>query len=251
MKISGFSFVRNADTLYYPAVASIRSVLPICNEFIIAVGKGDPGDRTRELIAAIGDPKIKIIDTVWPEFGVGQNHIFAQQTDIALHACSGDWCLYVQCDEVVHEKYLPTIENACRNYLNEKSIEGFLFKFNHFWGDYEHVLVSHCWYPLEIRLVRNGQGVASYKDAQSFRINGRKLRVAALDVCVNHYGWVRPPDRMQRKRRSFTAAYQGQKAAGEQFSGQSRRFDYGPLNKIHRFTAAHPAVMREWIGRFD
>ncbi len=47
MKISGFSFARNADVLGYPVAESIRSILPACDEFVIAVGKGDPGDRTR------------------------------------------------------------------------------------------------------------------------------------------------------------------------------------------------------------
>jgi len=67
MKISGFSFVRNGIKLYYPVVESIKSILPIVDEFVIAVGKGDDDDTTREQIAAIGDPKIKIIDTVWEE----------------------------------------------------------------------------------------------------------------------------------------------------------------------------------------
>ena len=64
MKISGFSFARNADSLGYPVVESIRSILPVCDEFVIAIGKGD--DRTRDLVIEIGDPKIRIIDTVWP-----------------------------------------------------------------------------------------------------------------------------------------------------------------------------------------
>ena len=103
MKISGFSFTKNADTLYYPAVASIRSVLPLCDEFIIVVGKSSPGDRTRELIKAINDPKIRIIDTEWENRPKTGTHIFGDQTNIALDACIGDWCFYLQSDEVVHE----------------------------------------------------------------------------------------------------------------------------------------------------
>ena len=63
MKISGFSFVRNAVKLYYPIVESIRSVLPLVDEFVIACG--DSEDETTELIRSIGDPKIRIIETVW------------------------------------------------------------------------------------------------------------------------------------------------------------------------------------------
>ena len=62
MKISGFSFCRNAQKLYYPLAESIRSILPLCDEFVVAVGKGDADDRTRETIEGIGDPKIRILD---------------------------------------------------------------------------------------------------------------------------------------------------------------------------------------------
>ena len=62
VKISGFSFVKNAVKLYYPVVESIRSALPLVDEFVIACG--DSEDGTTELIKAIGDSKVKIIDTI-------------------------------------------------------------------------------------------------------------------------------------------------------------------------------------------
>jgi hypothetical protein len=107
------------------------------------------------------------------------------------------------------------------------------------------------WYPLDIRCVRNRIGVTSYRDAQSFRRDNRKLQVVKLDAEVFHYGWVRPPQLMQQKRKNFAAAYQGASAAEAQFATETRRFDYGSLKKLPRFTGAHPAVMKEWIGRFD
>ncbi len=112
MKISGFSFVRNGDKLYYPVAEAIQSILPICDEFVIAVGKGDEDDRTRELIEAIDDPKIRIIDTEWNEQYYKKGIINSIQTDIAMQECSGDWLFYVQADEVVHEKYLPVIQKT-------------------------------------------------------------------------------------------------------------------------------------------
>ena len=43
----------------------ILSVLPICDEFIVAVGKSD--DDTLEQIKSIDSDKIKIIETDWNE----------------------------------------------------------------------------------------------------------------------------------------------------------------------------------------
>jgi hypothetical protein len=43
MKVAGFSFIKNAVINDYPVVEAITSILPICDEFVIAVGKSDDG----------------------------------------------------------------------------------------------------------------------------------------------------------------------------------------------------------------
>ena len=45
MKISGFTFVKNASKLYIPAKEAILSILPICDEFVIALGDNDDDDN--------------------------------------------------------------------------------------------------------------------------------------------------------------------------------------------------------------
>jgi hypothetical protein len=169
MKISGFSFVRNGEKLYYPTAEAIKSILPICDEFVIAIGKGDEDDHSRELVAAINDPKIRIIDTVWEEKYCHRGMINSYQTDVAMKACTGDWLFYVQADEVVHEKYLPAIKARCEELLKDTEVEGVLFNYKHFWGDYGHYHGGHGWYPWEIRIVRNLPQIHSYQSAQSFR----------------------------------------------------------------------------------
>ncbi|NOX36733.1 MAG: hypothetical protein GXO78_04270 [Calditrichaeota bacterium] len=262
MKISGFSFVRNGLKLYYPVVESIQSILPIVDEFVIAVGKGDPDDRTREAIAAIGDPKIKIIDTEWDESYFKKGIINAIQTDIAKEACSGDWLFYLQADEVVHEKYLPIIQQRCRELLHDDRVEGLLFRYKHFWGDYDHYQISHGWYPYEIRIIRNDPHIHSWQSAQSFRYfeyyehprqkkGHRKLRVALVDAEIYHYGWVRPPHLMQQKSRALSILHWGKKQANDFYRNQPREFDYGPLNLLPRFKGTHPAVMQERIQKMD
>ena len=63
MFISGFSMVRNAVKLYYPVKESIESILPIVDEFVIALGNCDDDDQTLEEIKKINSNKIKIIHT--------------------------------------------------------------------------------------------------------------------------------------------------------------------------------------------
>jgi hypothetical protein len=262
MKISGFSFARNAVKLYYPVTEAIQSVLPICDEFVVAVGKGDADDTTRERIAAINDPRIKIIDTVWEEKYFKKGIINALQTDIAREACSGDWLFYLQADEVVHEKYLPVIQNRCRELLDRSEVEGLLFRYKHFWGDYNHYHVSHGWYPYEIRIIRNDPEIHSYQSAQSFRRfrsyreprqeeGTVKLRVAKVDAEIYHYGWVRPPHLMANKTRALNTVHWGARRAEERYRRMPKQFDYGPLNRLAVFTGTHPRVMKDMIARMD
>ena len=63
MKISGFTFIRNGATLGYPFVASIRSLLPLCDEVIVNVPRST--DDTLEQVEAIGDPEIRVLETEW------------------------------------------------------------------------------------------------------------------------------------------------------------------------------------------
>lgn len=54
-----FSFIRNAVLYDYPIVESIRSLLPLVDEYVIAVGKSE--DNTRGLIESIQSNKIKFL----------------------------------------------------------------------------------------------------------------------------------------------------------------------------------------------
>ena len=265
MKISGFSMVKNATKLHYPIKQAIGSILPLVDEFVVAVGDNDPGDHTVEEIESLRSEKIRIIHTVWDleRYPRGMEH--AHQTDIAKEACTGDWLFYVQSDEVVHEKYLPVIKKRCEELLDDEEVEGLLFNYIHFWGDYDHYVDSHVFYKNEIRIIRNQKDIHSWESAQSFRripdfdyLNYRrdkkgtfKLNVAKVDASIYHYGWGRPPHLMQRKRKAFDVNHFGVEKAENIHKDDTPDFDYGDLDKLPVFKDTHPAVMKEMIEKFD
>jgi len=249
MRISGFTFVRNAIDLYYPIVESITSILPIVDEFVVAAG--DSTDGTTELIRSISDPKIKIIETVWDPTQFVHGASNAQQTNIALDACTGDWAFYLQADEVVHERYLAGLVDTMRKYLPLRRVEGLLFDYVHFYGDYNHYQTAHGWYRREVRIVRTGIGARSWKSAQGFRRNGEKLHVALANAEIFHYGWVRPPRQMLRKDFALSSVHAGVENAQKWFGDLDRDFDYGRLWGRARFTGTHPQVMAKRIAQLN
>ncbi len=265
MTISGFTFLRNASKLYYPVKESILSILPIVDEFVIALGDGDPDDNTLEMIQSIHSEKIRIIHTKWDLAGFPNGTEYARQTDIAKQHCKGDWLFYLQGDEVIHEDDLSEIQKRCSLLLNKPQVEGLLFDYLHFWGDYNHVLLSHAWYRNEIRIIRNDADIHSWRDAQSFRRipnfdgknyrqknNSFKLKVASANARVFHYGWVRPPSYMRKKSQHHTYNYTGRPDTQLQIRKEKKeQFNYGDLSNIPLFKASHPAVMKGMINRFN
>lgn len=249
MKVSGFSFVKNAVKLYYPIEEAVRSALPLVDEFVIACGDSDDG--TTDLIRSIGDPKIRIIETVWDTRHFVHGAVNAVQSNIALDACSGDWCFYLQADEAVHEKYLPILRERMERFLDVPGVEGLLFDYVHFYGSYDLYQTAHNWYAKEIRIVRNGIGARSWESAQGFRIDGRKLRVVPANAEIFHYGWVRPPVRMMKKQIALSSVHHDQGWVKDRYPDAEKDFDYGSLRTCRKFTGTHPAIMSGRIASMN
>ena len=247
MKVSGFTFVRNAIKYDYPIVEAIQSILPLCDEVIVAVGNSEDG--TMDLIRNILSPKIKIIETIWDDSMREGGRVLAVETDKAFQAVSSDadWVFYIQGDEVMHERYLETVRKAMQQYKDDSDVEGLLFNYLHFYGSYDYVGESYRWYRREIRVVRKRKDIFSYRDAQGFRKKpNEKLQVKLIDAFIYHYGYVREPKAMQGKQRSFNKYWHDDQWV-EKHVAPAEEFDYSNIDALSAFTGTHPDVMRKRI----
>ncbi|HEY8689022.1 MAG TPA: glycosyltransferase family 2 protein [Chitinophagaceae bacterium] len=251
MKVSGFTFIRNAIKYDYPIVEAIKSILPICDEVIVAVGKSD--DATLSLIQNINS-KIKIIETVWDESLKEGGEVLAVETNKAFNAVdvNSDWCFYIQGDEAIHEKYLDVLHSAMQQYKDDKNVDGLLFKYLHFYGSYDYVGNSNKWYRNEIRVIKNDKSIYSYRDAQGFRKGDNvKLNVKSIDAFIYHYGWVREPHAMQAKFNSFGSLWRGDEWSAGAEKKYSGPFDYSQIDSIEKFTGTHPHVLSDRIKKMN
>lgn len=248
MKVTGFTFIRNAITYDYPIVEAILSILPICNEVVVAVGNSD--DNTLSLIQNIDPSKIRIIETIWDDNLREGGIVLAKETDKAFNAIAddSDWAFYIQGDEVVHEKYLDTILKAMHTYKNDKNVDGLLFNYHHFYGSYDYIGSSLQWYQKEIRIIKNDKSIYSYRDAQGFRKeNNKKLIVKPIDAFVYHYGWVKEPEAMQRKQENFNKLWHDDQWV-EKNVVKATEYDYkANIDELKKFNETHPKIMLERI----
>jgi hypothetical protein len=247
MKISGFTIIRNAIINDYPALEAITSILPMVDEMIVSVGKSD--DDTEELIRSIGSPKIKIVQSDWDLSQLPGGRVMAIETDKAMrHISAGtDWAFYIQCDEVVHEKYHQSIINACNDQLNDKRIMGLVFNYVHFYGTYDYYGDSRRWYNKEIRIIRNDPRIYSFRDAQGFRMEGKRLPCKLINASIYHYGWVKSPALMDHKLRNLSTNWMG-KAMKERIENTEGIFNYDEFDSLERFEGSHPQVMLKRIS---
>jgi hypothetical protein len=245
MRVSGFTFLRNAEKLGYPFVQSICSILPLVDEYVVALGPSSDGTAAK--LQAIGDPKIRVIPTAWNE-GIRNDlavkgFVYGQQKSIALFNCTGDWAFYLEGDEVLHEQDLPRIRQSMEQHLHNPAVEALIFDYIHFYGNGMTYAWSPRWYRTAPRIIRNT--IPAWAPKGLFFIvlddhkGGRYPRGAHSGATIYHYGWVRSQEQMNQKLDQV----------GRFWSNQSQSIDYAKVDPqtLRLFQGAHPAVMRDWL----
>ncbi len=248
MKITGVTIIRHAVKNDYPIVEAIQSILPMVDEMIVSIDKGE--DETDALIKTIASNKIKIVYSEWDMKLRQGGMVYAIETDKALAHVSADtdWIFYIQADEIIHEKYHQTILAAAEKYNNIDKVQGLLFKYLHFYATYDYVGDSRKWYNYEVRLIKNDKRITAYKDAQGFRIGNTKLNVVPINAEVYHYGWVKSPQQMKAKHKDVIKYYHGDDDSTKEFLNSPDLYDFNEFDALRKFTGTHPAAMKNRIA---
>src|SRR5439155_7013081 len=243
--LSGFTLVRNAVKLDFPIVPAIRSVLAVCDEVVVNVGKSD--DDTRDLVASVADPRVRILDTEW-DF-TKKNLMLSIETQRAMDACRGSWGIYIQADEVLHERGARILKDKVAEWDGDERVEGLLVKYLHFYGGFDRIATNRRWYRREVRCIRLGRDIHPYEGAQGFRVGSgparRKIRARLTDAQMFHYGWARPARAINAKLQITQHMYPW---AADRLEQVRRRESLEWIPLLRPFTGSHPVVAREWIA---
>lgn len=243
MKVSGFTFLRNAVINGYPFEESIRSLLPLVDEYVVAVGVGQ--DDTLHRVQAIDDCKLKIIETHWNESMQDRGFVYGQQKMIAQYQCSGDWAFYLEGDEVLHEDELDSIDGSMRKNISDPRVEALYFDFFHFYGTpYQTGIAGYRRAPRVIRnSIRTIAPDGLFWVVMDKNKKGRYPRAVSANAHVYHYGHCRSVETMNNKLRQV-GKYWG--SEHQEFSG------YGHIDvaELRPFAKTHPQLMDSWIEHF-
>jgi hypothetical protein len=251
VRISGFTIARQVCHLGYPIQESLRSLLPLVDELIVNVGDGDDG--TFEAVQAIDDPKVIVFRSTW-DLTRRDGLTLSEETNKALARCRGDWAIYLQADEVLHEADLPVVRAALERAQGTR-VEALSLRYYHFYGSYQTYKDDpRHWYPRATRIVRTGIGIESVGDACAFMVRTegawRQPRRQRLAASVYHYGRARPPAEMLHKQRNLETLYYDQRWLDEHGlrADMDLRLVYADRRHLRLFTGTHPAVMHARIA---
>lgn len=246
MKVSGFTFLRNAAQLGFPFIHSIRSALPLVDEFIVNVAHST--DDTLEQVKALNDPKIKIVESEWNPHMQQRGFVYGQQKMIAQYLCTGEWAIYLEADEIIHEQDYASIREAMLRHRDNPAVEALVFNYLHFYGNANTYAWSPAWYRRAPRIIKTS--VRSYAPDGLFWVvldkknkQGRYPRAAAAGGTIYHYGWVRPESVQQEK---FTQV--------QRYWSQGKvltfpKVDYREIDPstLRLFQGTHPAIMQGYF----
>lgn len=247
MKVSLFTFIRNGVKLGYPFVESIRSALPIADEYIVAIGPSDEDeeDATLRSIEAINDCRIKILKVRWNEKMQTAGFVYGQQKMLAQSQCMGDWAFYLEADEVLHERDLETIKDSMQRHLVDDKVEALVFDYVHFFGSPNYQAVSPGWYKRAPRIIRNSvRTVACDGLFWNVIVNNQKMRwprAALAGAKIYHYGHVRPLEAMNKKQESVERYW-------NKIPRKLARYQIDP-RALRKYTGEHPEIMRDWLAQ--
>lgn len=233
MRVSGFTIIRNGIKNNYPFIESIKSLLPLVDEFIINLS--DEEKETYQEIIKLNDSKISIFKNKWDTEksvkGSVRGGELANQTNIALSKCRGDWTFYLQADEVLHENDYDKIYNSMKRNLNNRNVKGLMFNYYHFY--YSPNIVNYSMYKRQIRIIRNDGSVKSIKDACGFAYREGEIKDYKFWLWkhtggwIYHYGWIYKPTIVEEKNKN-----------------KEIKFDF---RLCEVFKGTHPKVMKDRI----
>ena len=196
MRLSLYTFVKDGIRLDYHTVAMLKYHAKFFDE--IAVVEGYSKDGTYEAICNI-DPKIKIIRKELgrqSQMGVSWT---ANAKDTARRACTGDWCVLLDSDELLPKWEFDRLRLVCTTTTEDM----FAVRPIHFYGNYRvHLLPKYA--KFGYRIHRNLEDIEVWGDGMNVRRRGVELKEYSDENAfeIHHFGEVRHPARLREKWRA-------------------------------------------------
>ena len=244
MQLSGITFIHNGVEHDYCFEEAIWSMLAVCSE-VVCVEAGST-DATLEKLWAIqtADARLRIIQTEWlPKPLVRETNTdwTKDLADLARNAAVHPMVLYIQADEVLHEKDSAAIKQMAA------TGKAYLLRRLNFWVDPWH-------------LVPPGRVCGHYVNRLAPKESpvswGSEHLVAPhammSEVDLFHYGFIRDGAAFRKKseimHKNFMGVVDPIIYEAEKHGIAHLRHAW-PESELLNYNGSHPQVAKNWLGR--
>jgi glycosyltransferase involved in cell wall biosynthesis len=207
MKLSLYTFVRDGLKYDFHVVEMLKHHLPLVDELI--VNEGYSTDGTFEQISHI-DPKIQVFRSQWGD--PTSWAWYCQFKNEARKRCTGDWCVYLDCDEFIPEWQFEPL----RRHLADTSEDLVAIDVINFYANYR-VLHAHPekvhWPSRKLAIHRNRPNIEFWGDGSNVRVIGQDITwpPPPYEFSCHHFGYVRHASRLREKWRSQNRMYKARR----------------------------------------
>ncbi len=203
--ISGCVAARNSVKFGYPLRECLESLVPICDEVVLAY---DPttDDGTPELAIRLRDELgIVLFESPWDMNNMKKGLEIGHQSQVAMDACSPstEWRLCVQQDEAFHEEDHSKIQELVRNDL--PGVTGFDFVRPYFFGNLH--TIRRDWSVKITRLTKKGTHTYDDFDGQNCRPLNPLMHHADSGIWLYHYSRIGDPQLIAKRVRNVDSFF--------------------------------------------
>ena len=263
-RIGGSLIIRNGNHYGYCWQSAIKSVLPLCDYFVILEAYSDRDNTYEECLEiAAHDSRIEVIRGDWdgPEPEGYEFWRLSRLTNMCLERiieAGMDYMLYVQGDEAWHEDgfdQILRIVNGESRYGNAP--KAIIQPFHHFVGN-PHTTFPFV-YSSSIRMARTDTTWRADNDAWIMKCTdpADNFQVIADKAYIYHYGKLGHPFKKLAKEHDFSLLF---KSAGfpdprvVRMIEEGKPLDYAYLFEetikkglFSPFEGTHPAAIKDWL----
>jgi hypothetical protein len=232
--ITGITLIRNGNKLKYPYKECIKQLSLFCDE--VLVNCGDSDDNTFEDIKALNLDNVKVFQTTWNMSNTGDGGELARQANLLLPIAQGSWIVYMQADELLHEKDFDIIKNAL--YQSTHSINQIELYRTYFWTFKQRAPKYEIYLG---RIFRRNTHEVGGDGMYIQSIQGNIPLVARLKVPIYHYSRVGTEEEINTRWRNLDLLFHNKEVV-DTFS----KFSYTDIDKkeLIPFNGTHPKVIQ-------
>lgn len=248
------TYVTTWNALFWQSTLeqTVRQSLLFSDEVVIC-NSSNSTDGTQNLLDELKSEYPNIIRLYpYKEPEIINQDTLADRRTFALKKCSGDYCILMDDDEMIHENcanYVKMIPRMCP--------EAIAFRFNivHFYRSFDRYQIGGNWYPRKIYMIKNRKGIKHGRigtDPDNHILSSGEpvdsLSIPLIDntsVTVYHYGWANRNDAILLMKKYFQEIQWWGKDywKSHEFPFHEFPFKFDDPNRLPRFNGSHPKYM--------